>query len=95
MTRADVQAARLVVLEILCALGEVADQLTVIDQTLANPSPFARDVDAITIAQAIDGGAGTADALAGSAEHLAKTLDEHLRRRALARRAAVREGGST
>ena len=71
MTPDDITALRRQACGLITVLGVVLDSLQTIDETLATPTPHARDVDSILISQQLNEAAENALTLAGSAAEFA------------------------
>ena len=76
MTAANITALRAQACDLVAALGAVCDKLSIIAETLRNPSQSAPDIDALVISEHLAHAAESAERLAVDAGEFAHALDQ-------------------
>jgi len=76
VTAANITALRAQACDLVAALGAVCDKLSIIAETLRNPSQSAPDIDALVISEHLAHAAESAERLAVDAGEFAHALDQ-------------------
>jgi len=76
ITTANIAALRAQACELVAALGQVCDKLSIVSETLRNPSQSAPDIDALVISEHLAHAAESAERLAVDAGEFAHALDQ-------------------